>query len=153
MPRGRGKGGKNRKKGKAQQTKEKRELEFKTDGQEYAQVIRLLGNGRVELQCFDGKKRMGTIRGAMRNRVWINTGDIVLIGLREFGSEDEKCDIIMKYFDEEAKELQELGEIPDHVKIAEGGIGLSDEEGGFGMDSDDDYGDEEEKKDVNIDDI
>ena len=36
MPRGRGKGGKNRKKGKAQQAKEKRELEFKEDGQEYA---------------------------------------------------------------------------------------------------------------------
>ena len=132
--------------------KEKRELEFKTDGQEYAQILRLMGSGRCECQCFDGKKRMGTIRGAMKNRVWINTGDIVLIGLREFGSEDDKCDIIMKYFDEEAKELQELGEIPDHVKIAEGGIGLSDDEGGYGMDSDDDD-DEEEKKDVNIDDI
>merc|ERR1711990_195683 len=131
----------NRKKGKAQQTKERRELEFKTDGQEYAQVLRLLGNGRVECQCFDGKKRMGTIRGAMKNRVWINGGDIVLVGLREFGSEDDKCDIIMKYFDEEARELQELGEIPDHVKIAEGGVGLDDEEGeGFddGDDDDDD---------------
>ncbi len=39
------------------------------------------------------------------------------------------------------------------MKIAEGGIGLSDEEGGFGMDSDDDDDDEEEKKEVNIDDI
>ena len=105
MPRGRGKGGKNRKKGKATQMRERRELEFKTDGQEYAQVLRLLGNGRVECQCFDGKKRMGTIRGAMKNRVWINAGDIVLVGLREFGSEDDKCDIIMKYFDEEAREL------------------------------------------------
>ena len=49
MPRGRGKGGKNRKKGKALQTKERRELEFKTDGQEYGQVLRLLGDGRVEV--------------------------------------------------------------------------------------------------------
>lgn len=32
MPRGRGKGGKNRKKGKAMQTKDKRELEFKEPG-------------------------------------------------------------------------------------------------------------------------
>ena len=86
---------------------------------------------------------MGTIRGAMKNRVWINTGDIVLIGLREFGSEDDKCDIIMKYFDEEAKELQELGEIPDHVKIAEGGIGLSDGDDDFGGGDDDDDDDEE----------
>ncbi len=97
---------------------------------------------------------MGTIRGAMKNRVWINTGDIVLIGLREFGSEDDKCDIIMKYFDEEAKELQELGEIPDHVKIAEGGIGLSDGDDDFGGGDDDDDDDEEEKKEeINIDNI
>ena len=94
---------------------------------------------------------MGTIRGAMKNRVWINTGDIVLVGLREFGSEDDRCDIIMKYFDEEAKELQELGEIPEHVKIAEGGIGLDDDEG-FG-DSDDEDEEGEEKKDVDIDNI
>ena len=104
MPRGRGKGGKNRKKGKAMQTKDKRELEFKEDGQEYGQVLRLLGNGRVECNCMDGKKRMCTIRGSMRQRVWINAGDIVLIGLRDFG-DDLKADIIMKYFDEEAKEL------------------------------------------------
>ena len=137
------------------QAREKRELEFKEDGQEYAQVLRLLGNGRVECQCFDGNKRMGTIRGAMKNRVWINAGDIVLVGLREFGSEDDKCDIIMKYFDEEAKELQELGEIPDHVKIAEGGIGMSDDEDGqfMGGDSDEDDNEEEEKKEINIDNI
>jgi len=104
---------------------------------------------------MDGKKRMGTIRGAMRNRVWINAGDIILLGLRDFG-DDLKSDVIMKYFDEEAKELQELGELPDHIKIAEGGYGLSDdEEGGFiGGGSDDEDGDEEEKKqDINIDDI
>ena len=95
---------------------------------------------------------MGTIRGAMKNRVWINTGDIVLVGLREFGSEDDKCDIIMKYFDEEAKELQELGEIPDHVKIAEGGIGLDEDGEGFGG-SDDEDDDDEEKKEVDIDNI
>lgn len=104
MPRGRGKGGNKRKKGKAMQAKEKRELEFKEEGQEYAQVNRLLGNGRVEARCMDGKTRMATIRGSMRNRVWINAGDIVLIGLREFG-DDSKADVIMKYFDEEAHEL------------------------------------------------
>ena len=115
-------------------------------------MLRLLGGGRVEVQCFDGKKRMGTIRGAMKNRVWINMGDILLISLRDFG-DDLKCDIIMKYFDEEAKELQELEEIPDHIKIAEGGIGLSDDEDGFGDDDDDEDGDEEEKKEVDIDKI
>ena len=105
MPRGRGKGGKNRKKGKAMQTKERRELVFKEDSQEYGQVLRLLGNGRVECNCMDGKKRMCVIRGSMRNRVWINSGDIVLISLRDDFGDDGKADIIMKYFDEEAREL------------------------------------------------
>ena len=153
MPRGRGKGGKARKKGKAMQTKDKRELEFKEDGQEYAQVVRLLGNGRIEANCMDGKKRLCTIRGSMRQRVWINAGDIVLIGLRDFG-DDMKADVIMKYFDEEAKELQELGEIPEHVKIAEGAI---DPDGEMGFEvggSDDEDDDEEEKKqDLDIDNI
>ena len=138
------------------QVKDRRELEFKEDGQEYGQVLKLLGNGRVECQCMDGKKRMCTIRGAMRNRVWIAAGDIVLLGLRDFG-DDAKADIIMKYYDEEAKELQELGELPDHIKIAEGGFGLDDDEDGFGMamgsDDEDDDDDEEVKKDINIDDI
>ena len=37
--------------------------------------------------------------------------------MREFG--DDKADVIMKYYEEEAKELKELGEIPEHVKINE----------------------------------
>lgn len=147
MPRARGKGGKNRKKTKAQQDRERRELQFKEDGQEYGQVLRLLGSGRVEVYCIDGKKRTCLIRGSMRNRVWIHTGDILLIGLRDFG-DDAKGDVMLKYYDEEARELQELGELPESIRIAEGGFSYSDEdEEGFdaagGGDDDDD---EEEKK-------
>lgn len=29
---------------------------------EYAQVLRMLGNGRLEAQCFDGEKRLGEER-------------------------------------------------------------------------------------------
>ena len=84
MPRGRGKGGNKRKKGKNTGVYEKRELVFKIDDQEYAQVLRLLGGGRLEANCFDGKKRMCTIRGNLKNRVWINNGDVILVGLRDF---------------------------------------------------------------------
>ena len=41
-----------------------------------------------------------------------------MVGLRDFG--DDKGDVLMKYYDEEAKELKELGEIPEHIKINEG---------------------------------
>ena len=39
---------------------------------EYAQVLRMLGNGRLEAQCIDGIKRLCHIRGKMRKKVWVN---------------------------------------------------------------------------------
>uniref|UniRef100_A0A8C1C3X3 Eukaryotic translation initiation factor 4C n=1 Tax=Cyprinus carpio carpio TaxID=630221 RepID=A0A8C1C3X3_CYPCA len=84
MPKNKGKGGKNRRRGKNENESEKRELVFKEDGQEYAQVIKMLGNGRLEAMCFDGVKRLCHIRGKLRKKVWINTSDIILIGLRDY---------------------------------------------------------------------
>lgn len=49
----------------------------------------------------------------------------------------------MKYYDEEAKELKELGEIPEHIKINEGDFEFDDD--GFAM------GDEEEKEEDDLD--
>ena len=57
---------------------------FKEDGQEYAQVLKMLGNGRLDAMCFDGTKRLCHIRGKLRKKVWINTGDIILLGLRDY---------------------------------------------------------------------
>ena len=37
---------------------------------EYAQVIRMLGNGRLEARAFDGTKRLAHIRGKLRKKVW-----------------------------------------------------------------------------------
>ena len=151
MGRGRGKGGKQRKRGKNMQFGEKRELIIKEEGQEYAQILRMLGQGRVEAQCFDGTKRMCTIRGKLRNRVWVNAGDIILVSLREFG--DEKADVIHKYYPEEAFELQDLEEIPANITINEG---MPDEEA---MDENDlmvGSGDSEEEgknDDLDIDDL
>eukprot|EP00743_Colponemidia_sp_Colp-15_P000658 GILK01000734.1.p1 GENE.GILK01000734.1~~GILK01000734.1.p1 ORF type:complete len:145 (-),score=27.31 GILK01000734.1:151-585(-) len=117
MPKNKGKGGKNRKRGKNVNEDDKRELLFKEDGQEYGQVLRMLGNGRVELQCFDGNKRLGIIRGQLRKKVWIGAGDIVLCGLRDY--EDGKCDIIMRYNADEARNLKNYGELPETAKINE----------------------------------
>ena len=36
---------------------------------EYAQVTKMLGNGRVEAMCFDGAKRLCHIRGKLRKKV------------------------------------------------------------------------------------
>lgn len=111
MPKNKGKGGKNRRRGTNKGEDDKRELVFKEEGQEYAQVARMLGNGRLEAQCFDGTKRLCHIRGKMRKKVWVNQGDIVLIGLRDF--QDEKADVIMKYNSDEARLLKQYGELPE----------------------------------------
>ncbi len=42
---------------------------FKEDGQEYAQVVKMLGNGRLEAYCFDGVTRLCHIRGKLRKKV------------------------------------------------------------------------------------
>ena len=94
MVKSKGKGGKNRRRGK-NDSEAKREITFKEDGQEYAQITRMLGNGRLEAFCFDGVNRLCHIRGKLRKRVWMGVGDIVLLGLRDF--QDQKADIILKY--------------------------------------------------------
>ncbi|ORZ01728.1 hypothetical protein BCR43DRAFT_487406 [Syncephalastrum racemosum] len=117
MPKNKGKGGKNRRRGKNENEGVKRELIFKEEGQEYAQVTKMLGNGRLEAQCFDGIKRLAHIRGKLRKKVWINQGDIILLSLREY--QDEKADVLLKYNPEEARSLKQAGELPDATKINE----------------------------------
>ena len=158
-----GKGGKNRRRGKGDGEESKRELEFKEDGksesvqwsarlihvvssrptkktgQEYAQVVRMLGNGRCECFCFDGVTRLGHIRGKMRKKVWITAGDIVLVGKRDF--QDEKVDIVHKYSADEARNLKQYGELPETARINETAVDMAmaggDDDADLGIDFDD----------------
>jgi len=115
MPKNKGKGGKNRRRGKNENEGAKRELILKDEGQEYAQVQKMLGNGRLEAMCFDGTKRLCHIRGKLRKRQWINASDIILVGLRDY--QDQKADVIMKYNSDEARRLKNMGHLPDSVNI------------------------------------
>ena len=90
------------------------ELLFREDQQQYAIVTKLLGDSRISLKCYDEINRIGLIRGTMKKRVWISVGDLVLVTLREF--EDQKCDIIHKYNQDEARILQAMGELPINTK-------------------------------------
>ncbi|CAE7881899.1 tif11 [Symbiodinium sp. KB8] len=125
MPKNKGKGGKNRRRGKKDSPMtEKRELDLAEEGTCYAQVVRMLGNGRLTAHCFhDDKQRMGTICGKMRKRVWVAVGDIVLLALREY--QDSKADVIGKYSPDEARELKKRGELPATVRVNDIG-GLDD---------------------------
>ncbi|KAG7212943.1 hypothetical protein KM043_002286 [Ampulex compressa] len=112
MPKNKGKGGKNRRRGKNENETEKRELVFKEDGQEYAQVTKMLGNGRLEATCFDGVKRLCHIR-------------------------DAKADVILKYTSDEARNLKTYGEFPETVRINDTVTFVED-----GFDEDIEFGDE-----------
>ncbi|KAL1882076.1 hypothetical protein VTK73DRAFT_2485 [Phialemonium thermophilum] len=161
MPKNKGKGGKNRRRGKNESDKEKRELTFKEEGQEYAQVVKMLGNGRLEAMCFDGVKRLAHIRGKLRKKVWINQGDIILLSLRDY--QDEKGDVILKYTADEARSLKAYGELPETAKINETDtFGDQDGDCGFEFDEDRDSDESDEEggagggggvKDIEIDDI
>ena len=118
MPKNKGKGGKNRRRGK-NVNEEKRELLLKEDGQEYAVVLKMLGNNRVRAECFDEKrtKRLCKIRGKMRLKQWIEPGGIILVALRSF--EDDKADVIARYSTDEARDLKKLGELPSNTMIVD----------------------------------
>lgn len=85
------------------------ELVFPTDGQVVGYVTKVLGNARLEIKCGDGVERQARIRGAMRKKVWVAKGDLILVGLREF--QDEKCDVIHKYNSNDVRKLRSYGEL------------------------------------------
>ncbi len=47
--------------------------------------------------------------------MWINQGDIILVGLRDY--QDAKADVILKYNPDEARNLKSYGELPESAKI------------------------------------
>ena len=72
----------------------------------------MLGNGHLEAYCFDEVRRVCHIRGKLRKKVWIGTGDIVLVGLRDY--EKDKADVLLKYNADEARNLKSYGELPEN---------------------------------------
>ena len=77
--------------------------------------------------------------------MWINQGDIILVGLRDY--QDAKADVILKYNADEARNLKTYGEIPDSVKVTDT-VNFVDD----GLDDDIEFGDESPDSD-DIDDI
>ena len=148
MGKNNGKGGKGHKKRKNKNVDDQvRSLIFKEDGQTYGQIIKVLGNGRFEVECYDKiekvTNRVCNIRGKMRRREWVSSGDVVLVSLRDF--QDEKADIIMKYYPDEVRKLKEYKELAPNIKTSSFTGSFNDNDiddnsivFGFGSDSDDD---------------
>ena len=66
-----------------------KELVIRSSEQEYAKVLKSLGDSRFQLELQNLTTKLGIIRGNMRKRNWIAVGDYVLVSLRDF--QDNKC--------------------------------------------------------------
>lgn len=98
-------------KARSQTNNDKRELTVAEDGQIYARVTKVLGDGRFVCTCFgDGATRLAVVRGRLRRRAWIRSGEVVLLSLRAF--QDAKSDIIDKYTPDEVRRLVRTDELP-----------------------------------------
>lgn len=67
-----------------------------------------LGASRVRVRCLDGKTRICRIPGRLKRRLWVRTGDIIIVEPWEFGG-DEKGDVIYKYTNTQASFLNRKG--------------------------------------------
>ena len=120
-------GGKNFKKQKKESTFACRELIFKDNDQSYAKLIKKLGDSRFECECFGlGINKIAHVRGILKNKIWMNVGDIVLVSLRDF--DESKCDIIHKYSHDDALTLKSYGEIHSSVNLQATPLNISSNE-------------------------
>ena len=85
------------------------------DGELYAQVTKMLGNGFCHVLCQDNKTRLCFIRGKFRGRGkrdnMISNGRWILIGLRDYESEKaggklDNCDLLDVYSDQDKERLK-----------------------------------------------
>ena len=122
MPKNTGPGGKKFKKIKHNLVSNTRPLELAEEGQKYAFVKKLLGNGRVSVIFINDKnvgvEKLAIIRGLFRKRKqWVKPGNFILISIREY--EEDKVDVIYVYNDMEMNELKRKDHIPKELqKIA-----------------------------------
>ena len=147
MPRNRV-GGSKAKRGK-NIVQEKKTLESKEEGENYAQITKVSGNGRFIAMCDDGIERIAILRGSMRKRMWVNCLDVVLVEPWEF--EPTKCSILLKY---EYQDFYKLKDIPKTFVLQEDQDAGLDDDNPFEInDSDEEIIALPDETDVNLDDI
>ena len=137
MPKNKGLGGKHRRKGKGANDGPK-EMIFSQEGEEYAQITKIVGSGYMEVLCFTPNgnvTKRAHIRGTMRKRVWMAVGDIVLVSVRDF--QNSSCDIEKKYTSDEARILRMKKLIPDDIDINNNDKAADDSPFTFDKDIDD----------------
>ena len=148
-------------------------------GQAPARIIRNLGSRNMLCYCNDNIMRLCHVRGAMKGRIWIEVGDIVLVSLRENidevaeklkDAENRKVDrgdILAKYAPEHLSKLRKEDgvnqrlfmklETMEGISLAEVGIDKTEavlvEKSEPGIVFDTEENEEDEEKEIDIDNI
>lgn len=89
---------------------EKRALLYKDDMQEYAKMIKMLGDRRIMVMLPDKTEVMAIIPGKFRKRCWMKNGDTLIVSRRDF--QESKWDVCYKYNEDEVRLLIKKDEIP-----------------------------------------
>jgi translation initiation factor 1A len=77
----------------------------KTDDLEMFGVVQqLMGGTQVKVACADGEERNCRIPGKLKKRVWMRTGDVVIIRLWDF--QKDKADVIWRFFGNQTEWLK-----------------------------------------------
>lgn len=118
-----GKGGKRHRRGKkggGEEVEKVKAPRKEEDGQEYAQVVKMLGDSRILARLFtsEAPEKTCIIPGKFKKRVWINKDDIILVGTRDEFS-DNKCDVLYKYNPKEVRQLIKTKQIDVEIDIEE----------------------------------
>ena len=71
-------------------------------------VEMMLGADKLRVQCDDGNTRICRIPGRLRKRVWIKSGDLVLVEPWKVQT-NERADVIFRYTSTQANWLKRRG--------------------------------------------
>ncbi len=90
-----------------QHTETRVRLPNKTDNEMFALAIQLMGASQIKALCEDGQERMCRIKGTMKKKVWIRTGDVLIIRLWDY--QKDRADIVWRYFGTQTEHLKRNG--------------------------------------------
>lgn len=123
-----GKGGNKRRRGKKDTNNNNKNLILADSDQQYAKILDRLGGNppKMRLKLTNGTEILGSVRGKLRKRVWMQLGDLVLVSNRDF--QVDRVDIIGKYDGDQVRKLKRKGEIPSNFMDKESDTQLNDDD-------------------------
>jgi translation initiation factor 1A len=99
-------------------TEEVTRVRLPKDEQVFGVVDVRLGMGKSRIRCADGKERICRVPGALKRRLWVRPGNIVIVKPWEYEG-DRKGDIIYNYKPIQVKWLRKNKHLKDLLEQEE----------------------------------